>query len=171
MLIHSAGLSLGFWECVVDTAVHTYNRTPTRIIGWCMPHKLWTDEHVLDISYFRVFRSKAYVHIPDAKHKKLDLRSIEMTLVGYEPGSKGYRLWNSTTRSIVLSCDVTFDKRSFPFKEIGPSPAPPSQPTISDVLITIYYNVPSEQDGGTVPQVPMVPAPLPATPIQRPTPE
>src|SRR5712691_5707917 len=46
-LIHSAGLSLGFWECAVDTAVHTYNRTPIRIIGWRMPHKLWTNGHVL----------------------------------------------------------------------------------------------------------------------------
>jgi len=153
----------------MDTAVHTYNRSPTRIIGWRTPHELWTDGHVPDVSYFRVFGSKAYVHTPDAKHKKLDPRSIEITLVGYEPGSKGYRLWNSTTRSIVLSHDVTFDERSFPFKKISPSPAPPPQPTISDGPITINYNVPSEQDGGAAPQVPIVPAPLPATPAQRPT--
>ena len=170
-LIHSAGLSLGFWECAVDTAVHTYNRTPTRIIQWRTPHELWTDGHVPDVSYFRVFGSKAYVHTPEAKRKKLDPRSIEMTLVGYEPGSKGYRLWNSSTRSIVLSRDVTFDERSFPFKEIGPSPVPPPQPTVSDGPITIYYNIPSEPDGGEAPHVPIVPAPLPATPAQRPTPE
>jgi transposase InsO family protein len=28
-LLHSVGLSLSFWKCAVDTAVHTYNRTPS----------------------------------------------------------------------------------------------------------------------------------------------
>jgi len=96
-LIHSTGLSLGFWELAVDTAVDTYNRTPTRTIGWHMPHELWTDGHILDVSYFRIFGCKAYVHTLEAKCMKLNLRSVEMMLVGYEPGSKGYRLWNSTT--------------------------------------------------------------------------
>ena len=109
-LIHSAGLSLGFWECAVDTAVHTYNRTPSRVIKWRTPHELWTDGHVPDISYFRIFGCKAYVHTPEDKRRKLDPRSIEMTLVGYEAGSKGYRLWNPKTRSIVLSHDVTCDE-------------------------------------------------------------
>ena len=90
MLIHGAGLSLGFWEYAVDTAVHTYNRTPTRTIGWCMPHELWNVGHVLDVSYFCIFRCKAFVHVPEDKRKKLDPKAIEMTLIGYEPGSKGY---------------------------------------------------------------------------------
>jgi transposase InsO family protein len=66
-LLHGAGLSLGFWECAIDTAVHTYNRTPTRTIGWRTPHELWTDGHVPDVSYFRIFGCKAYVHTPDDK--------------------------------------------------------------------------------------------------------
>jgi transposase InsO family protein len=169
--LHSAGLSLGFWECAVDTAVHTYNRTPTRSIGWRTPHELWTDGHVPDVSYFRVFGCKAYVHTPEDKRKKLDPRSIEMTLLGYEPGSKGYRLWNPSTRSITLSRDVTFDERSYPFKESKGAAAPPSQPIVSDGPITIHYNLPDQSDGGSTPQVPVVPTTLPTTPAQRPTPE
>jgi hypothetical protein len=96
-LLHSAGLSLGFWELVVDAVVHTYNWTPTRVLGWKTPHELWSDGHVPDVSYFRVFGCKAYVHVPEDKRKKLNPRSIKMMLVGYEPGSKGYRLWNPTT--------------------------------------------------------------------------
>ena len=113
-----------------------------------------------------LFRSKAYVHTPEDKRKKLDPRSIEMTLVGYKPGSKGYRLWNSTTRSIILSCNVTFDERSFPFKETGPS-ATPSQPAVSEGQITIYYNALDDTAGGSTPQLPT----LPTTPAQCPTPE
>jgi transposase InsO family protein len=66
-LLHSTGLPLSFWECAVDTAIHTYNRTPSRTINWHMPHKLWANGHVPDISYFRVFGSKAYVHILEDK--------------------------------------------------------------------------------------------------------
>ena len=35
-------------------------------------------------------------------------------LVGFEPDAKGYKLWDSQTRSICLSRDVTFDESSFP---------------------------------------------------------
>ena len=166
MLLHGTGLSLGFWECAVDTAVHIYNRTPSRSIGWWMPHKLWTNGHIPDVSYFRVFRSKAYVHTPEDKRKKLNLRLIEMTLVEYKLGSKGYWLWNSNTQSIILSHNMTFDKRSFPFKETGPS-ATPLQPAVSEGRITIYYNALNDTAGGSVPQLPT----LPTTPAQCPTPE
>ena len=44
------------------------NRTPQRSIQWRTPHhELWTDGHVPDVSYFRVFGSKAYVHTPEDK--------------------------------------------------------------------------------------------------------
>ena len=147
--------------------MHTYNRTPTRTIGWRTPHELWADGHVPDVSYFRVFGCKAYVHTTEDKRKKLDPRSVKMTLIGYEPGSKGYRLWNTNTRSIVLSRDVTFDERSYPYKESGQSQALPPQPTVSEGPVTIYYNMPTNSDGGSAPHPPT----LPITPAQRPTPE
>ena len=166
-MMHAAGLSLGFWECAIDTSVHIYNRTPARTIGWRTPHELWTDGHVPDVSYFRVFGCKAYVHTPDDKRKKLDPRSVEMLLIGYEPGSKGYRLWNPSTRSITLSRDVTFDERSFPYREIGAQQARLPQPTVSDGPVTVYYNTSTTSDGGSEPRVPT----LPITPAPRPTPE
>ena len=93
-----------------------------------------------------------------------------MTLIGYEPGSKGYRLWNTSTRSIVLSRDVTFDERSFPYKEIGPKSDPPPKPTVLDGPTTIYYNQSDISNEGSAPSVPTHPT-LPVTPAQRPTPE
>ena len=95
-MLHSASLSLSFWEFAVDAAVHIYNHTPSCVIGWCTPHELWTT-HVPDVSYFRIFGCLAYVHVPQGKRQKLDPRLVQMTFVGYEPGSKGYRLWNPTT--------------------------------------------------------------------------
>ena len=96
-MLHSASLSLGLWEYTVDTAVHTYNRTPTHTVGWRTPHELWNVGHIPDVSYFRIFGCKAFVHVLEDKRKKLDPKAIEMTLIGYEPGSKGYQLWNPST--------------------------------------------------------------------------
>ena len=67
-MLHSAGLSLGFWEIAADAAVHTYNRSPTHVLGWWMPHELWTDRHIPDISYFCIFGCKAYMHVPEVLH-------------------------------------------------------------------------------------------------------
>jgi hypothetical protein len=83
-----------------------------------------------------------------------------MTLIGYEPGSKGYRLWNSSTQAIVLSCDMTFDKRSFPSKESSAPSALPLQPAVLDGLVTI--TLPASEPGGPMPQPELnVPAPHP----------
>jgi hypothetical protein len=40
-MLHHAGLSLGFWECVVNTTVHIYNHTPSRKLKWCTPYEIW----------------------------------------------------------------------------------------------------------------------------------
>jgi hypothetical protein len=77
-----------------------------------------------------------------------------MMLVGYEPGSKGYWLWNRSTRAIVLSHNVTFDERSFPFKEGQSDNAPALQPSVSDGPVTITF--PTRE--------PIVPTLLPQTP-------
>ena len=60
------------------------------------------------------------------------LKALLVILVGYEPNSKGYRLWDKNTHSVHLLRDMTFDKSSFPTKtteteltHIGaPAPSP-----------------------------------------------
>src|SRR6266702_2684926 len=54
---------------------------------------------------------------------------FEATLVGYEPGTMGYRLWDTHThsRSLRSSRDVTFDKsNSSSLWDVEPRPAPTS---------------------------------------------
>ena len=48
---------------------------------------------------------------------KLYPKAIKATFIGYEPGSKGYRLWDKCTRSVRLSRDVKFDKDQFPSRK------------------------------------------------------
>lgn len=58
-----------------------------------------------------MFRSIAYVHVPAEKRKKLDDHSVKTIFIGYEQGfSKGYKLYNITTKNVIVSRDVIFDK-------------------------------------------------------------
>jgi hypothetical protein len=76
-------------------------------------------------------------------------------LVGYEPGSKGYRLWNPTTQAIVLSCDVTFDEHSYPARASGEPSASPV-PLALDGPVTITYPA-TEQQLPETPEHPRTP--------------
>ena len=117
-MMHFAGLSHGFWAVAIETAVHIYNRQPIRWIGWRCPITLWFNNTKPDVNYFRVFGCKAFVLVQkEDRHGKLDKKAIEAIFVGYESGSKGYKLWNPTTRSFITSRDVTFDEKSFPARK------------------------------------------------------
>ena len=131
-MVHTSGLTTGFWEYAVNAAVHVYNYTPTRMLGWCMPFELWNSGQILDVSHLHIFRCLGYMHVPDYKHHKLDVKVIKVVLVGYELGSKGYQLWDRHTHSLRLSWDVTFDESVFPFLQgAKPHPAPESPAPIS----------------------------------------
>jgi hypothetical protein len=131
-MLHGASLSNGFWEYAICAATHTYNRTPSRGLQWHTPHECWDAGHVPDVSYFRVFGCKAYMHIPKDERKKLDEKSIMTTLIGYESGSKGYRLWDKQMCSVKLSRYVTFDESSFPSLQTDEPQSTKSQESTQD---------------------------------------
>ena len=51
-MLHTAGLSNGFWEHAISTVMHIYNHTPIRSLQWHTPHEAWNAGHVPDVSYF-----------------------------------------------------------------------------------------------------------------------
>ncbi|TFY52466.1 hypothetical protein EVJ58_g10003 [Rhodofomes roseus] len=187
-MLHHAGLSHGFWQLAVDAAVHIYNRQPMRRLNWQCPITLW-DSTVPDISYFRVFGCKAYVHVQkEQRAGKLDKKAVEMIFVGYELGSKGYRFWNPATRSIVVSRDVTFDEETFPaHKDLGNNPKsldkpfdePPEDANSEDsdsedlpIPVPIPEHEPEPEDHpepvGDIPQPQPDPVPPPQPQYERP---
>ena len=100
-ILHIAGLSFSFWEYAMNAVVHIYNCSPTHTLKWRTPCEHWYSGKVPDVSHLRVFGCKGYVHVPADKHGKLDAKAIEVTLVGFEPGAKGYQLC-----SFVKGCDI-----------------------------------------------------------------
>ena len=78
---HTTSLPNGFWEYAVSTAVHIYNRSPACTLKWRTQVETWKPSQVPDISYFRIFGCKGYMHVPADKQRKLDAKAIEVTLV------------------------------------------------------------------------------------------
>lgn len=64
----------------------------------------------IDISYFRIFGARAFVHLPDAIRKKFDPKSQGDIFVGYFETSKAFRVWIPDKQKIVISRDVLIDK-------------------------------------------------------------
>ena len=108
MLLDS-GLPKYLWAEAIATACYLHNRSPTVSVKDMTPYQAWTGQKP-DLAHIRVFGSTAYAHQPAEKRQKLDARAIKLKMIGYAPHSKGYKLWDSKTRRIHISRDVTFDE-------------------------------------------------------------
>ena len=84
---HMAGLSSGFWSYAVRTAIHVYNVTLIAKDGFKTPKKMWS-RLTPNISHLCIFRCSAYVTINKKKRWKLNLKSWDVTIIGYEQGSR-----------------------------------------------------------------------------------
>jgi len=54
-----------------------------------------------------IFGCSAYYHVTESK---LDPRAKKAIFLGFSGGVKGYRLWCSESKKVILSRDVTFDE-------------------------------------------------------------
>jgi hypothetical protein len=63
-----------------------------------------------DVSHLRVFNCIAYVHVPNEKRSKLDLKAEKCIFIGYSLEQKGYRCFNPSTQKLQVSRDVVFDE-------------------------------------------------------------
>ena len=127
-MVQHAGMTKGFWAEAIAMAAHIINRAPHKSLAWRTPYEVLFGR-VPNVSYLRVFGCRAWVF--NDQGKKWDPKSKPMTLIGFETGSKAYRLWDPTTRSIVVSANVHFDENVFPHKPKPSAPEVHAQPIVS----------------------------------------
>ena len=139
MRLHT-GLTEGFWAEAMKTASHVLNRTPHKSLLWRTPHELLFSR-VPDIRYLRVFGCHTWVYILKDQRMKWKPNSVPMIFVGYEPGSKAYRLWDPATRSIKVSATVQFDKTQLPCKPIPKPLAQRKTLTLAPEPPSTYVNI------------------------------
>ena len=73
-MLQSKGLGLNFWEEAINCESYIVNHTPAKVLKNLTPEEDWSSIKP-DVSHFLVFRSDAWAHIPDAKHKALEPKS------------------------------------------------------------------------------------------------
>jgi len=109
-MLHDRGLLKELWAEAASTAVYLINRSPTKALVDMTPEEAWTGTKP-SIFHIRTFGCKAYAHVPKQKRTKLDSKATECAFIGYPDGTKGYKLFNLSTKAIFTSRDVIFDEQ------------------------------------------------------------
>lgn len=113
-MLSDGNLHNQYWGEAVRTACYLQNRLPSRSLEKT-PFEHWYGT-TPDLRHIRQFGCHCFVHIPDEKRRKLDFKAVKLIFIGYEEGSKAYRLLDVTTNLVTVSRDVKFLERDCSFK-------------------------------------------------------
>ncbi|KAI5336669.1 hypothetical protein L3X38_015937 [Prunus dulcis] len=108
-MLHEKSIPYEFWAEAVNTAVYLLNRCPTKALNKVTPFEAYTGRKP-GIAHLKIFGSPCHVLIPSALRHKLEENSHKCILVGYGLCEKGYRIFDPSSRKIILSRDVHFDE-------------------------------------------------------------
>ena len=108
-MLKAMSMPAEFWGEAALTAVFVLNRSSTKSLDGITPYEGWHGSKP-SVHFLRVFGCKAYAKETRPGIKKLDDRSHPMVMLGYEPGSKAYRLYDPMKKRIHVSRDVVFDE-------------------------------------------------------------
>ena len=117
MLLH-ASLPQQFWAEAVNTAVYLHNRSLTVALKDKIPYECWYGSKP-NVSNLRVFGCLSFVHTPDGKRQKFDPKASKAIFVGYPQDTKGYKLYDLSSKHFVRSRNSTFYENNFHSFEQG----------------------------------------------------
>ncbi|CAI7915838.1 unnamed protein product [Closterium sp. NIES-54] len=112
------------WSFAVRYAAHQLNLRTCVSLSEISPTLRWTGE-VGDASVFWVWGSHAFVC--DSSVDKLCARAILCVFLGFPPNAPGWQFYHPTSRRVLSSKDVTFEK-SVPFYHLSPYRSAPPPP-------------------------------------------
>jgi hypothetical protein len=98
-----------FWAEAINTACHSINRLYLHRILKKTSYELLTGKKP-NVSYFRVFGSKFFILIKRGRSSKFAPKEVEGFLLGYDPNTRAYRVFNKSTGLVEVSCDIVFDE-------------------------------------------------------------
>ena len=97
------------WGEAVRHSTYLINRGATRVLESKTPYEALKEKKPT-VNHLRIFGCICYAKVEGPYLKKLDNRSRMLVHLGTEPGSKAYRLYDPSTRRIIVSRDVVFDE-------------------------------------------------------------
>jgi hypothetical protein len=110
-MMKAKGLSRMFWAEAEATAIYVLNQSPTKRGIGMTPYEAWYGKksamhHLCTFSYV------AYVKETSPNLKKMDDGSHAMIFMGYESDTKGYQIYDPSTRQVCVSHNVVFDEHA-----------------------------------------------------------
>ncbi|KAL2498042.1 Uncharacterized protein Adt_23592 [Abeliophyllum distichum] len=110
-MLHEKRLPKSFWAEAIYTSIYLTNRCPTKAVLNKTPIEAWNGRKPL-VKHLKVFGCIYYAQVPKEKRHELDEASEKFILIGYSSQSKGYKLYNLMTKTVIISRDVFFDENA-----------------------------------------------------------
>lgn len=98
-----------FWGEAVATVVYVLNRSPTKSLNGVTPYEAWYGKKP-NVKHMKIFGCIGHVKKLGPGIQKLSDRSQRMVFIGYEEGTKGYRLLEHVSKTQHISRDVIFEE-------------------------------------------------------------
>ena len=103
------------WDEIINATSWVKNRIPTMSNhGLVSPQQSWRDcKEPVDISYFRAVGCLVFFTLLDqekVRSKKFDATAVAGALLGYQAGTKGYRVWHPEKRAKLIRRHVYFNE-------------------------------------------------------------
>jgi transposase InsO family protein len=157
-MLKAKTMPAAFWGEAVSTAVFILNRSPTKALKDKTPYEVWHGRRP-NVSFLRTFGCVGHVKNTKPNLGKLDDRSTAMVFLGYQEGSKAYRMYDPRAGKVVVSRDVVFDEMAaWDWEDPGTKEAADSSGggtfTIEYTLIPGGGDAETEQDSGAAQAVP-----------------
>lgn len=109
MHVNCKGVPKPFWAEDVKWTFYVLNRSPTMVVKNMTPQEAWSGIKP-SVVHFIIWGCIGHVHIPINKRSKLDNKSFPCVFLGVSDESKGYRLYDPSTKNIMTSKDVIFEE-------------------------------------------------------------
>jgi 2,3-bisphosphoglycerate-independent phosphoglycerate mutase len=106
-MMKSMSVPAEFWGEAVKTAVHVLNRSPTRCLKGVTPYEAWRKRKPA-VDYLMTFGCVGFMKLVGPGVTKLSDRALPVVFLGYEPGSKAYRLVYPVQHRLYVTHDVVF---------------------------------------------------------------
>ncbi|KAL5845342.1 hypothetical protein ACOSQ3_011395 [Xanthoceras sorbifolium] len=108
-MLKSKSIPREFWAEAVACAVYLLNRCPTKSVQSITPEEAWSSFKP-SVAHLKVFGCIAYAKIHEARRTKLDDKCEKCIFLGYRDRTMGYKLYNPTTKQVIMSRDVIFEE-------------------------------------------------------------
>nr|GMD23928.1 Retrovirus-related Pol polyprotein from transposon TNT 1-94 [Ipomoea batatas] len=110
-----------FWGDCILHAVYIINRLPSASLDNKIPYQLLFNK-LPQYQHLKVIGCLAYAAVHDGHRTKFSPKARRCVFIGYTDGTKGYKLYDTQTKDVIVSRDVVFYEDIFPF-QISEDPA------------------------------------------------